>query len=55
MENDNLQRELVVFSYNASDNENYIKDVYYESETDKAVQFTNQTSEKSFFMAIFLY
>ena len=50
MENNILHRELVEFSYNASDNENYIKDVYYESETAKAVQFTNQTSEKFFWM-----
>lgn len=50
MENNNLQRELVEFSYNATYNENYIKDVYYEAETAKAVQFTNQTSEKFFWM-----
>jgi len=50
MENNNLQRELVGFSYNASDNTNSIKDVYYETETHRAVKFTNQTSEKYFWM-----
>lgn len=50
MENNNLQRELVEFSYNVSDNTNYIKRVYYETETNKAVKFTNQTSEKYFWL-----
>ena len=50
MENNNLQRELVGFSYNASDNTNSIKDVYYEIETNRAVKFTNQTSEKYFWI-----
>jgi len=43
-------RDLVEFSYDLTDSSNYIKDVYYDYETDKAVKFTNQTSDRYFWM-----
>ena len=47
---ENNCRELVEISFNVSDNTNYIKRVYFESESPKAVKFTNQTSEKYFWI-----
>lgn len=50
MEKNDLKRVLVECSYNALDNSNYIERVYYETETERAVKFTNQTSENYFWI-----
>ena len=47
---ENPGKELVEISYSVSDNTNYIKHVYFESESPKAVKFTNQTSERYFWI-----
>jgi len=50
MEKNNGKKDFVECSYSASDNLNYIKRIYYETETERAVKFTNQTSDKYFWI-----
>jgi hypothetical protein len=48
--NENIDNDLVVINYNASENANYITHVYFEAESPRAVKFTNQTSDKFFWI-----